>query len=1684
MTGRLVALVTLAAAGCGTDVALPPNARVTCGGGDACPEGFVCNAAGRCERTDALDRTPPSLLAPPVVEPRIGRQGTRFEVRFEVDEPLSKAPEVSLDVGPRQAPLEPVGPAASASPWRFVYTATGSEAEGARELTIRLADAAGNEVTDASAVLRLDFTPPRATLASLDRSVAGPGAVARLSVETSEALAEAPPARVWCAGGRDWAAEGRKEDGSYAFSYAALPGEDPEAETVVLAILTDVAGNRADRVELGRLAFDFTQPTVEEQLVEPRAVRDTAALRVQLRVGEPLAEAPVLGVESGPGPLALGQPEQRGRTWERVREVGPADAEGEYSLQVELTDLGANRAAVVLDATVSVDRTPPEILADSVGPAERPPYRNGSEVELALRVSEPLAEPPTILLGSRELGEPRVEADGSYRWLHRLAGQPGDDAELGLVAELTDRAGNRTTDSHTLGRGVLDFPPPVPSATVTPLRAGAGDGGEVSVDVGEPLAEGFEPVLRFRELGAAVDGWQAFAPPVARGLGWAYRRAVADGLAAGRYTFAIDLRDRAGNERLGHRLEPVLEVDVAPPHVLLAGRRVVATCDDPSKPGTPRVTGLFARDGCRVEIGFSLAEALPPDAVRIRVGEVEVAPVLADGSALSAVHRVDAADPRQQAEGPVPVVVQVDDAAGNRTLVTLASLVRDDTPAHVVGTPFFQRDDLYGPARPDGRGNALMAKRGTDVRVSFAVSEPTLVRPRVEVAGASFLAEAWDPQRTAFDVVVTDPGEEGEAVVLAWVADRAGNTPEGLLELGRIDYDYTEPPAPVTDADEPPLFRRAPWGKGERGAVPAFSVEGPPGSVEPEGTVVVYDSPGAGRSELGRGPADAAGGFAAVELVQFDQAAVWLGVVDRAGNPSPLSPVREVEWIATLAHKAAGSDIENPSTVWSNRWTAEIRTHPEPSEVDGEALGQRDGELLETLGGGAWRVVRQGVAVSHLGPRHAAHTYDSARGRLLVFSGTDGADHLWEWDGESRRWDLECGVRTACSGPPASVMAAMAYDASRGCAVLLDGEDGAVWEWHGAVREWRRVCGAGTPCGGGPESWSASPVMVYDSARRRTLVHDEFSQTWSWDGERRVWTLLSEDGPPSRSESALVWDSLRGRALLFSGTLDDELPGDDLWELDPETMRWEQVCGFGTGCSGPAQRSWHALAFDRRTGRTVLYGGIAIDTPIGTWEWDPGDRAWTRTCGLGLACEGPGLRFGHVLSYDERRGRVVLTAGSGEADQTDAWEYGGAERTWARVHGLGMQSPGMTWLTNSKSMAFDEARGRAVLHGNGAVRRPETWEWHPEEQVWYRACGSATACVVPQMDAESPALVWDSSIGRILQVGPTTTWSWNGVAWQVLCSPETGCEHPQLDASRKAVFTPLGAVWEFDATARLWSGVCARAEPCALPGAREEPGLAVDEKGGLLLFGGRDRVWDRHGGFFAWRWERGRWAGLAEDDAGPAPSYGPAMLADRARLTAVLFGGAGARGLGNLSETWEWRPQEGSWHQVCDPAICRNPGERYRSAVTWDPVSAAVLLYSGAEDRDTWSWSQARRRPAQQLSFARFRSIGDVTLRSLRLEAVTGATSEADGAAAPGVRARLWDEGRYRELVRHAAPADAPAALVWQSADPYLLDRAFRFGADRTLTVVLEPLGENGRGTARLTTDYVELKVRYSWAPE
>lgn len=220
--------------------------------------------------------------------------------------------------------------------------------------------------------------------------------------------------------------------------------------------------------------------------------------------------------------------------------------------------------------------------------------------------------------------------------------------------------------------------------------------------------------------------------------------------------------------------------------------------------------------------------------------------------------------------------------------------------------------------------------------------------------------------------------------------------------------------------------------------------------------------------------------------------------------------------------------------------------------------------------------------------------------------------------------------------------------------------------------------------------------MVYDSAHGVVLLFgggpyraDSTSplsnELWAWNGSS--WQRLASAGPSPRRDAFFVFDSKRGRAVLFGGltTFTPATVASDTWEWDGTA--WKQVA-----TSGPPGRQIAGGGFDAQRGVVVLYGGSGTDhfaTMTDTWEWD--GTSWTKRA---TSAAGPQQVPGPAI-FDDARKALVMIAGDFNSGPTQLWQWDG--RSWANVgNGPSVSMPNSVAGNGSELMVFDEGSGSTL----------------------------------------------------------------------------------------------------------------------------------------------------------------------------------------------------------------------------------------------------------------------------------------------------------------------------------------------------------------------------------------------------
>ena len=574
-----------------------------------------------------------------------------------------------------------------------------------------------------------------------------------------------------------------------------------------------------------------------------------------------------------------------------------------------------------------------------------------------------------------------------------------------------------------------------------------------------------------------------------------------------------------------------------------------------------------------------------------------------------------------------------------------------------------------------------------------------------------------------------------------------------------------------------------------------------------------------------------------------------------------------------LASSDGCSSTCNPEEpLWSDRISAQFRAHAQ----FGLAFDIRRGRLVlfggleRGLGvgtpivdttfewdGRAWKGVHP--AISPAARVGAAMAYDSDRGEVIMFGGSDSAD-TWSWNGtrwtpieafgpgprqssamaydperrtmvlfggdgvngpSAETWELAgttwTQLQPPVEPPPATLVpAALAYDPLRGVMVLAT--EGEIWEL--AAGQWTKRASAPVPIA----------QLAYDSIGRRMigLGFDAVSvghTAFAFDGTS--WSTLAVTAISNRLSAKLVSDPGHGKLLLYGGTT-ASVSRSELWEGDGAT--WTNITPPVPTVTHPGEDGYGiagaAFAHDPLHRRSLLFGGRTMDAaltlyPAQTWAFD--GNLWEV-----IATVGPAARFEAALAADTARDRMLLFGGvvveAGVSKVSgETWLFDGAK--WN-------QGPAGPPARRQMAMGYDARRDRVVLFGGSTSTSRDlatcaclgdTWEWD----------GTSWTQIMFPPAARPPALsgarmAYDAVHGHLVMFGGmdnsgsvARTWIYDG-AWHeqspYAAPPTRAYGAFAWDAARQRLvyqggaeidgaMTSVGDSWELDEDANLWRRV-------------------------------------------------------------------------------------------------------------------------------------------------------------------------------------------------------------------------------------------------------------------------------------
>lgn len=183
-------------------------------------------------------------------------------------------------------------------------------------------------------------------------------------------------------------------------------------------------------------------------------------------------------------------------------------------------------------------------------------------------------------------------------------------------------------------------------------------------------------------------------------------------------------------------------------------------------------------------------------------------------------------------------------------------------------------------------------------------------------------------------------------------------------------------------------------------------------------------------------------------------------------------------------------------------------------------------------------------------------------------------------------------------------------------------------------------------------------ILVYGGRNAGTRYGDMYQVTGAGTFGFATLQICGSCGPGIRESHAMALDTARGKVVLFGGYNGSAFVN-DTWEFDVVTNTWAQAAVS----SSPGPRAGARMVYDSARGRCVLFGGTNGSTRLNdVWEYD--GVQWLLTSND----EGPADRLDAMWARDPASGELILFGGAdGPTAFQDTWRYRGPATITASV---------------------------------------------------------------------------------------------------------------------------------------------------------------------------------------------------------------------------------------------------------------------------------------------------------------------------------------------------------------------------------------------------------------------------------
>lgn len=417
------------------------------------------------------------------------------------------------------------------------------------------------------------------------------------------------------------------------------------------------------------------------------------------------------------------------------------------------------------------------------------------------------------------------------------------------------------------------------------------------------------------------------------------------------------------------------------------------------------------------------------------------------------------------------------------------------------------------------------------------------------------------------------------------------------------------------------------------------------------------------------------------------------------------------------------------------------------------------------------------------------------------------------------------------------------------------------------------------------------------------LTYDS-NETWAWTGGRWV-QRFPLNSPPGRSGHVMVYDSKRGRIVMFGGRGQKQSTEDDAaftffndtWVY--ENNDWRKL----ETANSPSPRYFAGASYDRVRDCIVLFGGnvatsdVDSDDPVyDTWEFD--GTNWISVGGTQ-----PQVAKAN-LGYDIARNTTYMLAVNDKLE-TQMYEYSAA-RVWEKRTPTSLppcvNEGAMAYLSWPRKLGLvyvgglcttDQSTAEKVYLWDGA-----NWIDYPTNLTISRATGMAIA--------------FDNVREELVMFGGQLIFS----------------------SIRSTTYT-LDSNWRFQFNALK-------------PTARSQMVFRADPvHNAIWLYGGLNEYGDTYNEEF-WGYRKGSWFQVPAQDKAPANCGAPysAFDIDRGRLLVTCVG----------EDLYEW---DGTTWKFFDD-VKDNPKPRRFANMVYDENLKKTVLFGGFDGenylRETWVW--------------------------------------------------------------------------------------------------------------------------------